>query len=342
MISQFFSCLLSPLLATALLAYAGGVSAVEGASGLEVSLRPKAYVSGQRIYLSDIATCTGDVVRCKEATGIDVAQSPPAGRIGFFQRAQFEAVLEKEWPQIAFKMTGADAVRVEAASISIAAESLRSRLEKALQSAVKNHSDIRLRVLRLQPVGQVAVRPSQSQIEFADLPSMSLADRSWVLGALGGNRMIQIKISNPDDAEDVSMFQCNAQISVDVRLPVAKQTLAMGHVISSNDLEQGWILMRRGYRDLAYDDKRLIGRRVKQTVQIGEPISQRFLENPIAINRNQPVKMIIRKGDLELSSRAVSQQAGSVGQTIDVVNASTKKKMRARIVDEQTVEALAF
>ena len=342
MIRWFFIRLKRLCPALALLVNTGGVLAVEVSSNIEIGLRSKAFVSGQRTYLSDVATCSGDVVRCKEAKGIDVSQSPAAGRVAFFQRAQIESVLEKEWPQLNVKMTGAETVRVEAAAVEITAEALRSRLEKAVVQGVKSHEDIRLRVLRLQPIGNVNVRPSQAKVEFPDLKSMSLEDRSWILGNLGGNRMIQVKVSNADDPEDVSTFPCNVQIAVDVRLPVAKHNLAMGQVISSGDIERGWISMRRGFRDLAFDEARVIGRKVKQTIPTGEPISQRFLDNPIAVNRNQPVRMIVRKGDLELSSRALTQQAGAVGQTIDVVNAATKKKMRARIVDEQTVEALAF
>ena len=52
--------------------------------------------------------------------------------------------------------------------------------------------------------------------------------------------------------------------------------------------------------------------------------------------------MIVRRGDLAISSRATTVEQAAVGQTIDVVNLVTKKKIKARVIDEKTVEALAF
>ena len=59
-------------------------------------LRQRCSVNGARLYLSDVAKCFGSQALCKEATGIDVASSPLAGRSGFIQKSAIEALLEKE------------------------------------------------------------------------------------------------------------------------------------------------------------------------------------------------------------------------------------------------------
>jgi flagella basal body P-ring formation protein FlgA len=60
------------------------------------------------------------------------------------------------------------------------------------------------------------------------------------------------------------------------------------------------------------------------------------------ITRNQQVTLVVRKGDLEISGRATTVDQGPLGATVEVINIATKKRMRARIIDERTVEAVAF
>jgi flagella basal body P-ring formation protein FlgA len=86
----------------------------------------------------------------------------------------------------------------------------------------------------------------------------------------------------------------------------------------------------------------LIGRKTRQAVTSGEPVPGRYVESPLAVTRNQPVTIIVRKGDLEISSRATTVGQGGIGQTVEVVNLATKRRMRARVIDEKTVEAVAF
>ena len=68
----------------------------------------------------------------------------------------------------------------------------------------------------------------------------------------------------------------------------------------------------------------------------------RYLESPLAVVRNQAVTMLVRTGGIEISARATTVDQGSVGQTVEVMNLATKKRMRARVIDEKTVEAVTF
>jgi flagella basal body P-ring formation protein FlgA len=86
----------------------------------------------------------------------------------------------------------------------------------------------------------------------------------------------------------------------------------------------------------------IVGRRLKQMVPSGEPFNIRVLEVPNVVNRNQPVTMILRNGGVEITAKATTIDAGMLGQVVDVVNIANKKRMRAKIIDQQTVEAVAF
>ena len=329
-------------LAQALLGSASGALAVDSTVGLQVSLKAKTSISGSRIYLSDLAKCSGDLVRCKEISGIDVGQSPSPGRSAFYHKSNIEEILAKEWPGVKVLIDGNDSVRAEATAVEISHEDLRQRFEDKLVKALSARDDIRVRVVRFQPIGQVLVRPSQSKIEFPETNHFPFNDRNWLLRNLVGNRPVQFRVSNQIDADDKLTFSANVVIGLEMRLPVLKQAVSAGETLTEDKIGDGWVQMRRGYQDLAFSRGQLLTRKARQALSSGEPIPVRFLEGPLTISRNQTLKMVIRSGGIEISTRAISQQAGSRGQTIDVVNASTKKKVRAKIIDDQTVEAVSF
>jgi flagella basal body P-ring formation protein FlgA len=329
-------------LAQALLGIASGALAVDGPEEFRISLKPKTTISGSRIYLSDLARCSGDLVRCKEISGIDIGQSPSPGRSSFYHKSNIEEILAKEWPGVEVLIDGSDSVRAEANAVEITHEDLRQRFEDKLVKGLSARDDVRVRVLRFQPIGQVLVRPSQSKIEFPEVKHFPFNDRNWVLRNLVGNRPVQFLVSNQIDSDDKLSFSANAVVVIEMRLPVLKQSVSAGESLKKENLGSGWIQMRRGYQDLAFSEGQLLGRKARQALSSGEPIPVRFLDSPLAVSRNQTLRMVVRSGGLEISTRAISQQAGAIGQTIDVVNASTKKKVRAKIIDDQTVEAVSF
>ncbi len=342
MMSRAVIYIVLAFLAQALLGFASGALAVDSTVELKVSLRAKTSISGSRIYLSDLAQCSGDLARCKEVSGIDIGQSPSPGRSAFYHKSNIEEILAKEWPGVKVLIDGNDSVRAEAAAVEISHEDLRQRFEDKLLKALATRDDVRVRVLRFQPIGQVLVRPSQSKIEFPETNHFPFNDRNWLLRNLVGNRPVQFRVSNQMDTDDKFTFSANAVIAIEMRLPVLKQPVSAGEALTEDNIGDGWVQMRRGYQDLAFSRGQLLTRKARQALSSGEPIPVRFLDSPMTILRNQALKMVIRSGGIEISTRAISQQAGAKGQTIDVVNASTKKKIRAKIIDDQTVEAVSF
>lgn len=325
-----------------LLVMASGAFAFDQIKVLEISLKNKASITEHRVYLSDIASCEGPSNYCGEIRGIDLGTSPFAGRTGFLAKAHVESVLAKEWPNTKINVSGPEMVRLETASIDISADDLRAKLEDLLAVGLKRHGNLRIRVARFQPINQLKVRHSQTKIEFPEVKAMTLDDRAWVIRNLVGNRAVQVKIYNQNDIADASLFQANAYIELEAQIPMPVQTIGVGQKISKQEITRGWVLMRRGYRDVVFDSDLIIDRKARQTIQAGEPISARFLEPAMAVTRNQSVKLLAKSGDLEISARGIAQQSGAVGQTIDVVNSATKRKLKARVLDDRTVEAVSF
>jgi flagella basal body P-ring formation protein FlgA len=238
---------------------------------------------------------------------------------------------------------GGESTRVEASGVELQTDEIRQKFEDLLGEGLREtSSEVRVRVQRLQPMAAVTVRPAQSKIEFPEVSSWRLQDADWVVKNLVMNRLLQIRIANPTDPYDKSSFQANLSLLVERYIPVLKHGLTAGQLITESNIKMDWVVMRRGYQDFSLSAHAVVGRKCRQSLASGEPLPPRYLESPIAVTRNQTVTMIIRSGDLAISSRATTVEQAAVGQTIDVVNLVTKKKIKARVIDEKTVEALAF
>ena len=113
-------------------------------------------------------------------------------------------------------------------------------------------------------------------------------------------------------------------------------------VIEKSQIEDQWVRIRRGAFEYADNEDAIVGKKVRQFVSMGEGFSVRVLDSPMVVSRNQPVTMIIKSGDVEVTAKATTVDAGAMGQVVEVVNFATKKRMRAKVLSSQTVEAVAF
>ncbi len=331
------------LVITSLVFSSGAFGQNHEAVAVRITLKDKVSVVGARVYLSDIAKCAGSAERCREITGIDVAASGAPGRSTFLQKAMVEAVLEKEWPNTLVTYDGAEAVRVEATGVEVAADELRIKIQEFVSERTTAISaDVRVTVVRAQPLGFVSVRPTQSRLEFPDLESVLFDNVDWVSKNLVGSRMVQVRVQNPSDPQDRSFLQVQVTFSVDRQLPVLKQATAAGQIFVQENLAMSWVAMRKGNQDFVLSTEGIVGRKSRQAIGSGESIPLRYIESLLAVGRNQPVTMIVRSGGIEISARATTVDQGSIGQTVEVVNLVTKKRMRARVVDDKTVEAVTF
>lgn len=307
-----------------------------------IEILQRASVSGPRIYLSDVAKCGGSKTHCREISGIDVAPSPSPGRSAFIQRSQILGIIQKEWPGAEVTFLGAESVRVEAASVELAADDVRVKLQSEINERVRAVKDqVKVQIQRIQSPS-LLVRPSQSAIDFPDLAGIAFDDPNWVARNLVGNRPIGLTVYNPSDSDDKLSIQLQVTFSVELNLPVTKKFIRSGQIIGESQVSKSWVSVRRGIGDFAQTMDAIIGKKSKQNISPGDPVFTRYLESPMAVGRNQVVKMIVRKGDLEIAAKATTIDQGAVGETVQVVNMANKMRMRAKVIDEKTVEAVSF
>lgn len=314
---------------------------------VRLTMLQDAAVNSNRIYLTDIADCKGDAVLCREASGIDVSIGPPTGRYLHITQSQVRRVLEKEWPnaEVEFESSGQaseSTTRVFAAQAEIRHEDVKKKLQVMLDKKIDPSGRFKISVTKVMiPFGS-GVRPSQTEVDFPDLREIPLTNVDWIAKNMIGMRMTQFHFYSPKDKEDSQYVQGQASFVVEQKLPVAKSLLPSGSTVSENDIDEQWVALKRGAQDLMTSSEQIIGRRIKQTLSAGEAFAHRNLDAANVVTRNQAVTMIHRDGGLEVTAKVTVLDAGVKGQIIDVVNIASKKRMRAKVLDERTVEAVIF
>ncbi len=114
----------------------------------------------------------------------------------------------------------------------------------------------------------------------------------------------------------------------------ANTVLKRGTILSRDDIS----VRLSGEDNLAAIRRAFIGKQLTRTVYAGHKIEAHYLSQPILVKRNTQVSMIYRFGAMQLTAQGRALQAGAKGETITVMNTSSRKKITAIVLASDLVE----
>lgn len=120
-------------------------------------------------------------------------------------------------------------------------------------------------------------------------------------------------------------------------VPVAARTLRSGVQFKATDIEFLWRDVTFKEMDVVLMDE-ILSSQGRNNIAKGSVIVRVDLTKHQVVQAGQPLKLMVRQGDLEVSMDAVAQQAGAQGDRIRVRIPRTNKTASALIVDSQTAE----
>jgi flagella basal body P-ring formation protein FlgA len=88
------------------------------------------------------------------------------------------------------------------------------------------------------------------------------------------------------------------------------------------------------------DPARVIGQRLRRSLEAGAPVSAALLEAPLIVRRGQQVTLEALSGNFAVRVSGVARTDGALGQLIEVENGSSGKTVQAVVRSERTVEVL--
>lgn len=115
-------------------------------------------------------------------------------------------------------------------------------------------------------------------------------------------------------------------------VPVLKNRLSRGSVISEGDVEMRPVLISRLRTGTSImDPKELVGKTLRRVIAVGMPLHPFDLALPIIITPNSQVEMTYSSDGIELSDRGTALENGALGEIIRVKNAKSGAVLRARV-----------
>ena len=139
-----------------------------------------------------------------------------------------------------------------------------------------------------------------------------------------------IKVSCKDQNSWTIFVQTNAKILKEKKLRILKtnqilvlnKSIEKGHYIKENDL----IFIKTSKKNIFYNNKKeLIGRKARQNLRKGQYILPRHLFEKYSVNEGDPVIIVSKFKNTEVSTGGIAIKSGNIGDVLQVKNARSGK-----------------
>ena len=303
-------------------------------------LKDSADISKDRLLFSDIAECQGARKVCEETYAVDMGETPLPGRTAVLSADKIAGVLSTEWPELKFTMTGARFVRVQAGVQEVKDDAIESTLRAELETNFTQDETVpgnfRITLERVTSKGSHRLRPGEFQVVFPELTGDILQNASAAKRFFGARqRRIQVEYTN---GSSVSRDVITAEFNVMEFIPVATNDLLRAQTVKEEDFRLTWTPTNKDAGKYVTSMKSIVGRKIKQAIIAGRPIEPSHLEIPLVAKRGQTATLLIEKGDMVIQGQVKLLANGGYGQVVEAQYLTTKKKVRVRVVDSDTVQ----
>ncbi|MFM9845354.1 MAG: flagellar basal body P-ring formation chaperone FlgA [Dongiaceae bacterium] len=126
-------------------------------------------------------------------------------------------------------------------------------------------------------------------------------------------------------------------VKATVEVPVVRRSVQRGELIADADIDYVTMPAAGLTKGLVLDPGQLAGKAAKRTLHADRAVRAVDLMAPILIARNSNVSMIYVVGTLQITARGRALSDAGAGDTILVLNTSSKKTVEAVVLDANTV-----
>jgi len=303
-------------------------------------LKNEAEVPSNRMLFSDVAECQGIPAICEETYAVFIGETPPPGRTVVFSADKIANLLSSEWPELSFSMTGSRFVRIQASaqevSDDVVESALRAKLEANFFQDETAPGNIRVSLDRVLSKSSHKLRPGDFRVVFPELEGDTLNNAKAAKRFFSGRqRRVQVEFVS---GKDISRDVITADFSIMEYLPVASNDLLRGQIVKGNDVRMTWSPTNRESGNFVTNIDAIVGRKLKQSVVSGNPIELVHLAIPLVAKRGQISRLVIKKGDMVIQGQVKLLANGGYGQVMEAQYLKTKKKIRVRVIDSETVQ----
>lgn len=301
------------------------------------TFKPTLETAKLRLILGDMATCQGMGSICDEAYGVDMGPSPDPGKTTTIMQGKLNAMLVKEWPEANIEVQGAKSIKILSTYAELAEDEVLAALASVLEARFAASARFKPEIEKLNVSSNIKLRPATYHIEFRTLQGDQTTNPDWIAKNLSGPQHLTAYCVFEDGLPEKE-FTVQATFALQQKLPVPNRALEKGEIIGNDELTTVWIPVGRTAAKFAFENSELVGRRLKRAAVAFRPIDANQVEIPKIVKRGQLLKLVMKGKGLDVTGQVIAQGAAGYGQTVDAIYPATKKRLRVRVLDAQTVE----
>ncbi len=329
---------------------------VSDEKSIGIEFRPRAEIETSRVMLDQIAFCVPARTRqhdCAEILAVDAGISPAPGKTGRISRAAIMEILNNEFPGTRIEVLGPESSFVTSRGIPLSDEALAVPFRDQMDEAFSGAIDFRVQVSGIRIESRPPVRPGAISCRFAQLELLKqrMAEPAGAsiesnLESLvtrihnGAQFNAQCTQAGAEDGDAALFVQFLPRIIVERQMPVARRDLPAKTIFVAEDAVLAWIPWTRSAARALREASSLAGMSLIRQVQAGRMLNLNDFERPLAVRRGDNVQLMQKSGELTISGNAVVITQGAVGERIEVQSTATKKRLRAVVRSNSTVEAM--
>ncbi len=154
------------------------------------------------------------------------------------------------------------------------------------------------------------------------------------------NTTIPVYLSVYIDGKFYRRATCYYRVVVYDRVLVAARDLPLEHKIQPTDvrLEEREIESRAD--EYLTDPADVSGRVPARVIKEGTAITDRMLQSPIVMDAGAAITLMATHNGIQVKAEGVAMERGRIGKIIRVRNAKSRKVLRGRVLDANTVEII--
>ena len=140
------------------------------------------------------------------------------------------------------------------------------------------------------------------------------------------------------DQETVKQIRLSAFIEVWGTVVLTTRPLGRGQPIGPDDVALKKMDLASAPVNAVVDKNYAIGSIVRRSIAINSVLRSDQIELPPLIRKGDVVEVVVEARNLRITTKAVAQENGSLGERIVLLNLNSKKKIFAQVVDNRTVK----
>ncbi len=295
-----------------------------------IDIHDKTQVAKETILLRDIADIDAGAILKEKLENIKIGPSPRPGEDKYISGNRVASIIQThKWIPDDLKVTVPEYSWISRSFQTIEKERLRNLLHEYIARHMGNKEyslrEFKFRGKTRYPVGEVSL---DIMGHSGNRLSGKISGRVniTVIVVINGKQEGRIALSGWVDRYEKIVF--------------AKHAIMRGAILKKDDLDLKAVNLSKASCGLLASMEGAIGKRLKRDVRSGTCLKDNMLEMPNLINKGDRVKLVARKGALEVVSTGLAKSSGRKGGQITVENISSAIIVVGVVIDATTVEIL--